>query len=1352
MKSLGETVRHRRTQLGMGIRLIAERVGTSHSYISYIEADKRIPSEEILHKLAEQLALPFDLLRLQAGKLPAELEQGLRENAADVAQLLRRQLEAKRANVLFPPVVDLAEFLSDSRFQETYEDPGPFDREITAGKNTTVYNAHSYHTKVPHQAIKPLIEHYTSPGELVFDPFCGSGLTGVAALEAGRRALLSDLSPAAVHIAQNYTRPCNLTELRRAYKRLEYALASTFDWLYVTQRDKRGQPATIEYTVWSDVFECPECGAEMAYWDSTYDPDQNRLRRSSVCPGCGKTFQKRDLAWIGEIPVLTNLSFQSSGRSEREERPVSDWERALIEAVEETPIPYWYPTKSFDPSREMWRSAHGDAGIHTVADFYTSRNLFALAALREEIFRASDDPRIVQALMFAFTGCLNRASKRYQWNPKRPTNVMTGTLYISSLRYEWNVWRLFTRKYRAVERFYKELGEPTTEARVLQCSATDLTPFVPDEGVDYVFADPPFGSNIFYTDSSLLWEAWLNRFADESQEMVVSRKRGPEEGGKTLDDYGSMMRDAFLEIRRVLKPGRYASITFNNSDDRVWQAFQDALHDAGLEVQSVVTLDKQQRSIKGVKADLGLEQVPLYDIILNVSRSSAKSLTVTRVEAEPKDTNSLVVSILKEHLETVAEASSDDGKKARKLRRTEYLHSLAVRKLLERNQPVESVSLAALADLCQQHFYSFDGLWYLPSEMPDEQPGSRYMDVVHSPYGCATLEYCTDLGAYISEHAHPNGRDMVEEPFKDRVKGRRNTPPYNAHSYPTKVPPESIVPFIEHYTQPGDLVLDPFSGSGMTGIAAQLAGRACILNDLAVVATHLAFNHTRPCSPERLKSFFADFYERLRLRFETWYATPHDSEPHGGYIHYTIWSAVYVCPLCKETLVLWDVAVDQEKGTVRSRFPCPHCGATLRKGRLRQVGEQPVLVNYEVVGDEGQTLRLERPPVEEDLALIQKLRETPIEHWIPQVAVSPDREMYGRSALHLRDIDQVSDFYTARNLHALSTLWQEIQAIDDSRMRQVLSFAFTNTAWHGTKMRRFNARGGDRPLTGTLYIPQLSSEVNVLEVLRNKIGQLVRFYEWYDPQELAALPAVSLGSATNLDHIPDNTIDYVFTDPPFGGNIFYADCNIIWESWLGGLTPVAQEAVVNRSLPPDRGGKTIEDYQELMRLSLREMYRVLKPGRWVSLVFHNTDGQVWQALQEAASKAGFELTEHTGLDRAEMSMKGYKGRSGKENVAHHDVIMNLRKPLRPTPNINGVVRPASREVVLSELRRHLAALGDDSAEQRTTQYLHSLTMRFLLSNSYDAGQWDYADVRRLCQEEFELLENGWYSKGQRSAR
>jgi adenine-specific DNA methylase len=299
-------------------------------------------------------------------------------------------------------------------------------------------------------------------------------------------------------------------------------------------------------------------------------------------------------------------------------------------------------------------------------------------------------------------------------------------------------------------------------------------------------------------------------------------------------------------------------------------------------------------------------------------------------------------------------------------------------------------------------------------------------------------------------------------------------------------------------------------------------------------------------------------------------------------------------------------------------------------------------------------------------------------------------------------------------------------SVSDERVRRALAFAFTNTAWHGTRMRRFNARGGQRPLTGTLYIPQLSSEANVLEVMRNKIAQLQRYYRAYKPAQ-AELPALLLGSATRLDAVPDASVDYVFTDPPFGSNIYYADCNLIWESWLGRVTDSTEEAVVNRALTVDKGGKSLEDYAELMKSSMREMARVLKPGAWATVVFHNTDADVWRAIRDAAVDAGFSFHEAASLDRRQQSHKGYKGRSGSEDVAHFDVVFNLQKP---QSGVTSRTRHRAVETDIATLVR--AAAADEATASRGVQAIHAEVMRRLAS--IGSSQFvDYADVRSLYE-------------------
>lgn len=580
-------------------------------------------------------------------------------------------------------------------------------------------------------------------------------------------------------------------------------------------------------------------------------------------------------------------------------------------------------------------------------------------------------------------------------------------------------------------------------------------------------------------------------------------------------------------------------------------------------------------------------------------------------------------------------------------------------------------------------------------------------------------EYLTDFEFLPKSVGKPAPKNAPSAVF---VPASRNSAFYTAHSYHTKVPPEAITPFIKHFTNEQDVVLDLFCGSGMTGVAAAMIGRKAILNDLSPAAAHLAWNHTNPCDPKALQGAFNELEQNVAERLSELYSTT-DSDGQAATIHWTMWSAEHKCPDCKKKFLLWS-AVDKDSGRLGTTIACPKCGVTLKRRNLETLNSVPAWIAYKT--KDGR--RGEKAPSASDLKKALSFSREEVKDWYPSVPLGPDREMYIRCALHLRGIKEIADFYTPRNLAALSIIWAEIHKISDKRLRAALSFAFTNTAWHGTKMRRFNARGGQRPLTGTLYIPQLSSEVNVLEVMRNKIAQLKRYYAAYRPAT-ESLTSVINGSATNLKGIKDCSIDYVFTDPPFGSNLFYADCNLIWESWLGRITDSTNEAVVNCSLDVADGGKTLAMYEDLMALSMREIARVLKPGGWATVVFHNTDGDVWNALHNAAREAGFEFHDAASLDRKQQSHKGYKGRSGEEDVAHFDVVMNLRKP-HAVQKVPATKRRGINNLTLEELVR--VATVDPKVKERGTQGVHAEVVRRLASKGEEVF-FDYADVRRILE-------------------
>ncbi len=579
------------------------------------------------------------------------------------------------------------------------------------------------------------------------------------------------------------------------------------------------------------------------------------------------------------------------------------------------------------------------------------------------------------------------------------------------------------------------------------------------------------------------------------------------------------------------------------------------------------------------------------------------------------------------------------------------------------------------------------------------------------------------------------------EPLGISTRGRKNTTAYNAHSYPTKVPAEAIEPYIEHHTRPGDLVLDPFCGSGMTGLAAVRLGRHAVLNDLSYGATHLAWNLCEPCDPNELEKAAHAVLDAVSDEYSNLYSTPGRGRKPAT-IRWTLNSTVLACRACGQASMLWDDATDRVRGTLARSWPCSHCGEIIEKQSAEQLGSEPA---WMLIEDENGTFEREPRPV--DLKRLARLEREAVINWFPSLALGPDREMYIRSALHLRGVHDVADFWTTRNRRALAILWAEIQRTADLRLRQALSFAFTNTAWHATRMRRYNARGGQRPLTGTLYIPQLSIEVNPAFVFANKIKQLSRFYADRPVSSSASL-AVTQGSAAALS-LPDASMDYCFTDPPFGSNIFYADCATVWESWLGSTTPVADEAVVNRSLKPEAGGKTVDAYAGLMESAFAEVQRVLKPNAWATVVFQSSDAEVWAALRTAVDNAGFDLANANYLDKTQQSHKGYKGRAGTEDVASFDVVLNLHKPgkQRRVPRPPGGLQDAA-EV----LRAHLVALppiGSDAEldRQRTLPFLHSLLVREHFNGTIGLEVGRYALVRRICQERFGVTDAGlWYQR------
>jgi DNA modification methylase len=529
----------------------------------------------------------------------------------------------------------------------------------------------------------------------------------------------------------------------------------------------------------------------------------------------------------------------------------------------------------------------------------------------------------------------------------------------------------------------------------------------------------------------------------------------------------------------------------------------------------------------------------------------------------------------------------------------------------------------------------------------------------------------------------------------------KNTYTYDAHTYHTKVPPQGIAELLRHYLPDGGLVLDPFAGSGMTGVAARALGADCILNELSPAACFIANRFCQQVDATAFRAAIAVVIAELAPIRKALYTTTCRECSRDTEAIYYVWSYRVACPHCETDFQLWDVCRRYGK-TVReheilSTFPCPSpsCSRVLQKSRLNRLSAEPVLVGYKCCGSRQQEVT--HPLSPRDLALIEEITRNPpvVDGYYPRTPI-PDGVNLRQPRKH--GIDRVDLFYTARNLAALSHLWNAAHRLADPQLAAHVAFVCTSLYQRVTRLSEFRFWGGSGN-TARFNVPFISNETNVFITFERKARTICDHLE-ATATHYRGRALVMNGSATSLDLLPDASVDVVFTDPPFGANINYSEMNILWESWLGRFTDTTHEAIINRFQNKDVGS-----YQRLMTDSLRECHRVLKPGRWLLLVFMNSASSVWRAVSEAVANAGFKIVQVDIFDKQHGTFKQFVS----DNTAGYDLVLHCQKTERDSPH-----RPRESRSLAEFLK------GTDLESLRTV-YLH-------------VGREDELDVRRLYSE------------------
>jgi len=407
---------------------------------------------------------------------------------------------------------------------------------------------HKYFARRPWNVFSSLIDQYSSEGDIVLDPFFGGGATIVEAMKLRRRAVGVDVNPIAVYVTCMECTPADLTQLASGFEELRTRVENGLQSLYVTR--------------------CGQCAADVpADWFQWDEKHKRLLRVKLDCPQCGPTEKPAD----------------NSDRKLAEEI-----DRGFDKRIKEMDL--WYP---------QTRIPRGDKtdsllvrGIASFDELFTKRNLFALANLRHEILKTKDEATR-KLLLFTFSSSLKWASRQSHLRGKIVEGWAIHAYWIYPKSLEMNVWNVFKRRYQAVSlgkrysnehigtycKFAKDfsnLADGDATCLLLNRDAAELP--IPDETIDVVITDPPYGGNVNYAELADFWHIWLSngRTIDKAGEAVINRTQE-----KSIENYQTHLELVFKECFRVLKRGGYLISTFNSKDSRIVASFILAATTAG---------------------------------------------------------------------------------------------------------------------------------------------------------------------------------------------------------------------------------------------------------------------------------------------------------------------------------------------------------------------------------------------------------------------------------------------------------------------------------------------------------------------------------------------------------------------------------------------------------------------------------------------------------------------------------------------------------------------------------------------------------------------------------------------------
>lgn len=472
---------------------------------------------------------------------------------------------------------------------------------------------------------------------------------------------------------------------------------------------------------------------------------------------------------------------------------------------------------------------------------------------------------------------------------------------------------------------------------------------------------------------------------------------------------------------------------------------------------------------------------------------------------------------------------------------------------------------------------------------------------------------------------------------------------YEMHKYWGKKPSKDLLQLIEKYSKEGDILLDPFAGYGVFVCEAYLNGRNAIGNDLNPSS---AFIQNQLLNSEVDLDLFEREINNILLK-------------HKEILNYWYSSN---CPRCGKSC--------QIVSTLRSKINIP------LMNKVKCTCSRSA-IEYELSENESKKLI----DLEKSLILDKH----------------PQNKLIRNGRISALDNMTTDDLFTKRTLQCHTQLINSINVIQDDSVRDLAKLAFTSNLANCSRLvPPIKTRGPMAPgawMTG-FYVGETYLENNVYHYFKNRVAKILSgksdFFEQNNRldgladrgnvESIKSFDCASRGYLiTNHDtkklEFPNESIDYIFTDPPYGDSVPYFEQSAIWNTWLGLSVDYENEVVISDSKNRE---KRTENFTNEISHCIHEIYRVLKNKSYFSITFHSISGSEWYALTKACLEAGFSLDDIQWLTQKTFAPRQLNRRK----TIKGDILITFRK-IKERPKLKRLDKRETEKLIYTEAKNIL---------------------------------------------------------------